>query len=247
MLELRWFKNPRFSSASGAITLVFFAMFGSFFLLTQYLQLVLGYGTLEAGVRMLPMAITMMIAAPNSARLSERFGRRKVVSAGLATVGVGLLLMSFATPDSGYLPVLLALVVMSAGMGSSMAPSTASIMSSLPMNKAGVGSAVNDTTRELGGALGVAVLGSLVASTYASSISDHTAGLPAAAAEAAHSSLGAALQVAHTIGGEAGHALARAAQVAYVDGMSISLRVGAVVVFVASVIVARFMPSEHES
>jgi EmrB/QacA subfamily drug resistance transporter len=247
MLELRWFRNPRFSSASGAITLVFFAMFGSFFLLTQYLQLVLGYGTLEAGVRMLPMAFTMMIAAPNSARLAERFGRKKVVSAGLATVGLGLLCMSFATADSGYLPVLAALVVMSAGMGSSMAPSTASIMSSLPMNKAGVGSAVNDTTRELGGALGVAVLGSLVASTYASHLAPHTAGLPAAAATAAHASLGAALGVAQTIGGEAGHALARAAQIAYVDGMSISLRVGAVVVFIASAIVARYLPAEHDS
>jgi EmrB/QacA subfamily drug resistance transporter len=247
MLELRWFGNPRFSSASGAITLVFFAMFGSFFLLSQYLQMVLGYGTLEAGVRMLPMAVTMMIAAPNSAQLAERFGRKKVVSGGLATVGLGLLLMSFATADSGYLPVLVALVVMSAGMGSSMAPSTASIMSSLPMNKAGVGSAVNDTTRELGGALGVAVLGSLVASTFGSHLSPHTARLPAAAAEAAHASLGAALAVAHTVGGAGGHALARAAQVAYVDGMSQALRVGAVVVFVASAIVARFMPAEHDS
>jgi EmrB/QacA subfamily drug resistance transporter len=240
MLDLRWFRNPRFSSAGGAITLVFFAMFGSFFLLSQYLQLVLGYGTLEAGLRMLPMAITMMIAAPNSARLSERFGRKRVVAGGLATVGLGLLLMSFATVDSGYLPVLAALIVMSAGMGSSMAPSTASIMSSLPMNKAGVGSAVNDTTRELGGALGVAVLGSLVASTYAS-------GIPAAAGETARASLGAALAVAQSIGGEAGHALARTAQVAYVDGMSTALRVGAAVVFVAAAIVARFLPAEHDS
>jgi EmrB/QacA subfamily drug resistance transporter len=251
MLELRWFRNPRFSTASGAITLVFFAMFGTFFLFSQYLQLVLGYGTLEAGLRMLPMAITMMIAAPNSARLAERFGRRPVVAGGLATVASWLLLMSFAGVDSSYLQVMVALIVMSAGMGSSMAPSTASIMASLPMNKAGVGSAVNDTTRELGGALGVAVLGSLAASAYTSGVGGaggvHLAGLPAAAVTLARSSLGGALQVAGSLDGAAGHALARAAQVAYVDGMSTALRVGAVVVFVASAFVARFLPVEHES
>jgi EmrB/QacA subfamily drug resistance transporter len=244
MLELRWFSNPGFSTASGAITLVFFAMFGTFFLFSQYLQLVLGYGTLEAGLRMLPMAMTMMIAAPNSARLTERFGAKRVVSGGLATVGLGLLLMSFATVDSGYLQVVAALVVMSAGMGSSMAPSTGTIMASLPMNKAGVGSAVNDTTRELGGALGVAVLGSLAASAYTRGIDTAVVGLPAAAAAAARTSLGAAIGVGERLGGEAGHALASAARVAYVDGMSNGLRVGAAVVFLASLLVARFLPAD---
>ncbi len=243
MLQLRWFKNPGFSTASGAITLVFFAMFGTFFLFSQYLQLVLGYGTLEAGLRMLPMAVVMMIAAPNSARLTERFGPKRVVAGGLATVGLGLTLMSFATVDSGYLPVMIALMVMSAGMGSSMAPATATIMTSLPMGKAGVGSAVNDTTRELGGALGVAVLGSLAASAYSRGVGDLAASLPAEAAAVARTSLGAAIEVGRQIGGPAGEVVVRTAQVAYVDGMSNGLRVGAMVVFIAAALVFRFLPA----
>jgi EmrB/QacA subfamily drug resistance transporter len=243
MLQLRWFKNPGFSTASGAITLVFFAMFGTFFLFSQYLQLVLGYGTLEAGVRMLPMAMVMMVAAPNSARLAERFGPKRVVAGGLATVAVGLLAMSFATADSSYWQVVLALMIMSAGMGSSMAPSTATIMGSLPMGKAGVGSAVNDTTRELGGALGVAVLGSLSASAYSSGVAGLAAKLPAPAAAAARASLGAAIGVGHRIGGAAGEQIIRTAKVAYVDGMSNGLRVGALVVFAASAMVLRFLPA----
>jgi EmrB/QacA subfamily drug resistance transporter len=248
MIQLRWFTNPGFSAASGAITLVFFAMFGTFFLFSQYLQLVLGYGTLEAGVRMLPMAFMMMIAAPNSARLTERFGHKRVVAGGLATVGVGLTLMSFATVDSNYLQVVAALMVMSAGMGSAMAPSTGTIMASLPPGKAGVGSAVNDTTRELGGALGVAVLGSLAASTYARGVGDLAAGLPGGAVEAARASLGAAIQVGRGVGGPVGSTIVRTAQTAYVEGMSNGLRVGAAVVFVASLLVLRFLPSRvvHE-
>ncbi|MGH9005534.1 MAG: DHA2 family efflux MFS transporter permease subunit, partial [Acidimicrobiia bacterium] len=167
MLDLGFFRSPIFSSAAGAITLIFFAMFGTFFLFTQYLQLVLGYGTLEAGVRMLPMAFTMMVAAPSSARLVERFGARRVVTIGLSLVAVALLLLSTVAVDTPYWRLVLNLMVMAAGMGLSMAPSTTGIMASLPLGKAGVGSAVNDTTRELGGALGVAVLGSLLASQYA--------------------------------------------------------------------------------
>jgi Na+/melibiose symporter-like transporter len=244
MLDLHWFKNPSFSTASGAITLVFFAMFGTFFLFSQYLQLVLGYGTLKAGVRMLPMAITMMIAAPNSARLAEKFGGRRVVAGGLATVAVGLMLMSFATVDSSYLQVVVGLVVMAAGMGSSMAPSTASIMSSLPLRKAGVGSAVNDTTRELGGALGVAVLGSLAASTYQSGVANAWRDAPPQVVAIAEKSLGAALTLPQQLLGPHADTLVRAAKVAYVDGMSNALRVGSVVVFLASMIVFRFLP-EH--
>jgi EmrB/QacA subfamily drug resistance transporter len=243
MLQLRWFKNPGFSTASGAITLVFFAMFGTFFLFSQYLQLVLGYGALEAGFRMLPMAMVMMVAAPNSARLAERFGPKRVVAGGLATVALGLFAMSFATPDSSYWQVVLALMIMSAGMGSSMAPSTATIMGSLPMGKAGVGSAVNDTTRELGGALGVAVLGSLSASAYSSGVAGVAAKLPEAAGAVVRSSLGGAVRVGTSVGGELGASVVRAAQEAYVDGMSNGLRVGAAVVLLASMLVLRFLPA----
>jgi Na+/melibiose symporter-like transporter len=242
MLDLRYFKNPRFSAASAAITLVFFAMFGTFFLLTQYLQLVLGYNALQAGIRTLPMALTIMVSAPASAHLVERLGAKVVVAGGLVLVAVGLVLLSTASVDSGYGVLALTLVVLASGMGLSMAPSTASIMASLPLGKAGVGSAVNDTTRELGGALGVAVLGSLLASHYSSHIGRAVRGLPVAARDAARSSLGGALQVAHGVGGQAGGALANAARRAFVDAMGTSLLVGAAVALVASVLVARFLP-----
>jgi MFS family permease len=242
MLDLRFFRNPQFSSACATIAMVFFAMFGTFFLLTQYLQMVLGYTALQAGTRTLPMALTMMISAPMSARLVERFGSRTVVSSGLLIVATGLVLLSQSGADTPYWHLALSLVVMAAGMGLSMAPSTTGIMASLPLGKAGVGSAVNDTTRELGGALGVAVLGSLLASHYRSALPDSLAGVPGPALAVARNSLGAALEVAARLGGPAGAALAAAAKSAFVSAFSSSLVVAAAVVSGAAVLVRRFYP-----
>jgi EmrB/QacA subfamily drug resistance transporter len=242
MLDLRFFRNPQFTSACATIAMVFFAMFGTFFLLTQYLQMVLGYTALQAGTRTLPMALTMMISAPMSARLVERFGSRKVVSSGLLIVASGLVLLSQSGADTPYWHLALSLVVMAAGMGLSMAPSTTGIMASLPLGKAGVGSAVNDTTRELGGALGVAVLGSLLASHYRSALPDSLAGVPGPALAVARNSLGAALEVAARLGGPGGAALAAAAKSSFVAAFSSSLVVAAGVVSGAAVLVRRFYP-----
>ena len=236
MLDVHFFANPRFSAASTAVTLVFFALFGSMFLQTQYLQFVLGYSALEAGLRVAPIALVLMVAAPLSARLVERAGTKVVVAAGLATVAAALVVLSFATVTSGYGPVLVSMLVMGVGMGLTMAPATESIMGSLPRAKAGVGSAVNDTTRQVGGALGVAILGSLLASTYGSSLGD---GVPAAA----RASVGAALDLAAGLGGEQGSALASAARSAYVDGMSVGVLVAAGAALLGSVIALAFLPS----
>ncbi|MGA7282817.1 MAG: MFS transporter, partial [Acidimicrobiia bacterium] len=165
MLRLEFFENPRFSAASVAITMVFFAMFGTVFLLTQYLQFVLGFTPLEAGFRVMPVA-TMIVAAPLSARFTERFGTKRVVTAGLVIVAGAMAILALINVDSGYGHVALALSLLGAGMGTAMAPATDSIMGSLPLAKAGVGSAMNDTTRQIGGALGVAILGSVLASAY---------------------------------------------------------------------------------
>ncbi len=235
MLDLRFFRNPRFSAASAAITLVFFAMFGSFFLFTQYLQLVLGYSPLEAGLRMLPMAVGLMVTAPSSARLVERFGTKRVVSAGLASVGLGMVLSSTLDANTSYPRLIGTLLVLSIGMGLTMAPCTASIMGAVPPGKAGVGSAVNDTTRELGGALGVAVLGSLLVSRY----TDFLDGAP----EPARKSLGQALAVAARTGGDTGAALAARAREAYLQGMGRSLVIAGVVAFVASAVVGHYLPA----
>jgi predicted MFS family arabinose efflux permease len=242
MLDLRYFQDRRFSTASGAITLIFFAMFGTFFLLTQYLQTVQGHSPFEAGLLTLPMALTLMLIAPQSARVVERFGVKRVVAIGLAVVALGLIILSTIGVDSGYGVLALSLVILATGMSLSMPPATTAIMASLPLGKAGVGSAVNDTTRELGGALGVAVLGSILASQFTASLSGAVQSLPAPLAGAATGSLGGALQVAGRVGGAPGAELAAAAKVTFVDAMGVALLVGASIALLASIIVARLMP-----
>jgi EmrB/QacA subfamily drug resistance transporter len=236
MLDVRFFANPRFSAASLAVTMVFFALFGSTFLQTQYLQFVLGYSAFEAGLRVGPVALVLMVTAPLSARLVERVGTKYVVAGGLALVSLSLVVLSFATVTSGYPPVLASILILGVGMGMTMAPATESIMGSLPRAKAGVGSAVNDTTRQIGGALGVAILGSLLASTYASSLGDT---VPAAA----KASVGAALDLARGLGGAEGAALAASAKSAYVDGMGVGVLVAAGVALLGSMIALAFLPS----
>ena len=222
MLDLRFFRNAQFTAATTSITLMFFISFGMIFILTQYLQLVLGYGPLSAGVRMLPWAIVYMTAAPRSARFVERFGYRAVVSTGLATVGLGLALLAMNGVHANYPFLALSMVVTAFGMGMVTAPSTGAIIASLPLNKAGVGSAVNDTTREMGGALGVAAMGSLLTSVY-------RGGLPADAG-VARQSLGAAIQRVPGIADLARHA--------YVHAFSVTLLVAVGVALVASATVS---------
>ena len=245
MLDLNFFKNPRFTSASASISILFFAMFGVIFLLTQYFQFVLGYSPLEAGVRLLPLALTMMVVAPLSARIVERVGTKAVVSTGLLLSGLGVLSFVGLEVSTGYGNIFWRLMLMALGMGLTMAPATESIMGSLPLAKAGVGSAVNDTTRQVGGALGVAIIGSVLASTYGSKVGDAVAGqqLPAGAASDAKNSLGFALQTASQIGGPAGNALASTARTAFVDGMHQGYLVGAAVLILGAIAALIWLPA----
>jgi EmrB/QacA subfamily drug resistance transporter len=245
MLDLSFFENPRFSVASGAIMATFFAMFGSIFLLTQYFQFVLGYSPLETGVRLLAFAIPMMILAPLSAKFVERLGTKVVVVTGLTLIMTGLALSVGLTVDSSYFDIAWRMVIMASGMALTMAPATTSIMGSLPLAKAGVGSAVNDTTRQIGGAVGVAVVGSVFASIYGSQVGDAVAGkgLPPAAVEGAKDSLGFALVVAGRIGGAAGDAFAAAVRSAFVDGFHAGLWVGAGVAFLGAIAALLWLPA----
>ncbi|MBL8775731.1 MAG: MFS transporter [Acidimicrobiales bacterium] len=247
MLDVNFFRNPRFSAASGAITMTFFAMFGTLFLFTQYMQFVLGYSPLATGVRFIPMAAVTMVVAPSSARIVERVGSKAVVAAGLGFTSLALALGTFLTADGGYLPLLGVLLIMSVGMGLTMAPATESIMGSLPLAKAGVGSAVNDTTRQVGGALGVAVMGSLLASAYGSKMTDFLAGLPVSvperAASAIEDSVGAAVNIGAGLPGPAGNALTSAAQSAFVDSMGTSLWVASGVALVGAIIALVALPA----
>jgi EmrB/QacA subfamily drug resistance transporter len=242
MLDLHLFTIPRFAVSSGGITLVFFAMFGTFFLTTQYLQGVLGYSPLGAAVRLLPMSVIMMAVAPNTPKLVARFGAGRVGCFGLAVVTAGLggaVLFDLGTP---YPQLLVTMSVLAAGMVLTMTPMTTGLMASVPRDRAGMGSATNDTTRELGGALGVAVLGSLVTSQYAKNIAPALADAAAPVREFAEGSLGGALAM---IGeGALPAEVADLARKAFVDGYTLAAAVGAVVTAIGAVLVLRYMPSD---
>jgi Na+/melibiose symporter-like transporter len=235
MLDLRLFRDRRFSVASAGMTLTFFAMFGTFFLVAQYFQLVLGYSPLESGLLQLPMAAVIMSVAPQVPKLVARFGAARVVPFGLGSTAVGLAIFSQVQVDSSVWAVYAAIIPLALGMAVTMTPLTTLIMSAVPLGKAGVGSAMNDTTRELGGALGVAVLGSLVTSRFVSSLGPALADLPEALRGVAESGLTGALGAADQIGGAQGASLALDAQQAFVDGLSLAAMVGAAIVLVAAV------------
>jgi EmrB/QacA subfamily drug resistance transporter len=247
MLDVKFFKNPRFSAASAGIALVFLALFGSLFLLTQYFQFVLGYSALQTGVRLLPYAGVLVVVAPLSARFVERVGTKLVVTIGLMLVALGLFAMTQVGVATSYPDILWRVVLVAAGMGCTMAPATESIMGSLPLSKAGVGSAVNDTTRQVGGALGIAIIGSVLASTYGSKIGDAVARqsrpVPKPIADAMKSQLGAALAVAHRIGGPIGSLIQTTARHAFVSGMHQGMLVGGVAALVGAVIAFVWLPA----
>ncbi|MCZ7528453.1 MAG: MFS transporter [Acidimicrobiia bacterium] len=246
MLDIGYFRDSRFSVGSAGMMLTFFALFGLMFLLTQYLQLVLGYSALATSLRMLPMVLVMVTVSPLAPRLVRWFGANRVVGAGMLVVAAGAIGMSRLTVDTPFVTVLAVMMVMVAGMATAMPSLTNAIMSGVPRAKAGAGSAMNDTTRELGGALGVAVMGSLVTSQFSRGMRPVLAGLPDAAASAAESSLAGALRVA-SAAGPAGADLAATARSAFVDGMSLAFLAGAVVIGVAATLVIRLLPREVEA
>jgi len=245
MLDMRFFKNRRFTAANVAVTLVSFAMYGQGFIGTQYLQLVLGYSALEAGFRGMPMAVVMLAVAPMAPRVVERIGTKVVVGTGLLIVAAALFTISTVPVTDGYPRMLVGLVLMGVGMGLAMAPATESIMGSLPPSKAGVGSAMNDTTRQMGGALGVAIIGSVFSSVFRPGVTDafRDAGLPADAIATARDSLAGAVEVAAELPGQLSADLIYAAKAQFVDGMSTSLMVGIAAILVGAATVFAFLPA----
>jgi Na+/melibiose symporter-like transporter len=245
MLDIRFFQNRRFSAANAAITMVFFAMFGSMFLITQYLQIVLGFSALEAGLRMLPMAGVMLITAPMAPRLAEKVGTKVVVGGGLLLAAGAMAYASAVPASDGYPHLVTAMAFLAVGMGLTMAPATESVMGALPPAKAGVGSAMNDTTRQVGGALGVAVIGSLFASSYRPGITDglEGLGLSSSSVDAAKDSVGAALEVASRLPGPLGDTVTRLANQQFVDGLQLACLVAAGIVFAAALVVFAFLPA----
>jgi EmrB/QacA subfamily drug resistance transporter len=200
MLDLSLFANPRFAAASAAVAISFFALSGFIFLVTQYFQFLKGYGPLSTGIRLLPVASCVAIFSILGARLAVRLGTKLVVATGLFSMAVFYLWVTTAATGTGYATIAAQMVVLGTGMGLTTAPATDAIMGVVPNAKAGVGSAVNDATRLLGGTLGVAVIGSVYASLYASRLTSLLpVRLPASITHTAHASVGAALGTASTL------------------------------------------------
>jgi EmrB/QacA subfamily drug resistance transporter len=244
MLDMHFFRNGAFSTGTAGMILVFLAMYGVMFLITQYFQLILGYSALSTSLRMLPMAPIMIIVAPLTPRLSKMFGAHRVVAAGMLLIAVGMLMFRALDLHTDYWYVLLSLFPLVGGIAATMSPMTAAIMSAVPPRRAGAGSAMNDASRELGAALGVAVLGSVAASRYASGVATLVHGLPGAQRTVAESSLAGALEVAGHLPGAAGQALSTGAQEVFVGGIHLAVTVGAILAAVAAVIVMRFLPRD---
>jgi EmrB/QacA subfamily drug resistance transporter len=248
MLDLSLFGNPRFTAASASVAISFFALSGFIFLVTQYFQFIKGYGPLSTGVRLLPVASCVAISSILGARLAVRVGTKLVVASGLFSMAAFYVWVTTAETTTGYGTIAAQMVVLGTGMGLTSAPATEAIMGVVPKAKAGVGSAVNDATRLLGGTLGVAVIGSVYASLYASRLtSTLPAGLPATVAHTAHGSVGALITVAGKLA-QAGHpalaaAIHNAASSAFFQGFHAGNWVAAGVAAAGGVMALALLPA----
>ena len=242
MLDIRYFRNPAFSTGTGGMILIFMAMYGLIFLLTQYLQLILGFTPLGTALRLLPMAVIMLVVAPLTPRLSARFGANKTVAAGMLLAALSMFLFRLTTPHTPYIAVAGMIACLNAGFALSMSPMTAAIMSAVPSRRAGAGSAMNDASRELGAALGIAVMGSIAASQFSNRVDSLTHGLSPALQERASASISGAIGVADSIGGKVGAALHVGADNAFLEGLHLSVTIGAVLCLISAWLVTRYLP-----
>jgi EmrB/QacA subfamily drug resistance transporter len=242
MLDMHYFRNPAFSTGVGGMILVFLSLYGVFFLMTQYFQLVLGYSPISSALRFLPVAITILALSPRTPALSDRYGARTVVAVGMGLMAASMLMVQTLGVASPYWLALVAILPLAAGMALTISPMTASIMSAVPDRRAGSGSATNDATRELGAALGVAILGSIAASQYRSTLTSTLRSLPASIDSRATSSVSGALQSGSKLSAADAHALAAAARQAFVDGLHVAALVAAILAIIAVVTVLRFYP-----
>ena len=242
MIDVRFFKNPRFSAASATITITFFGFYASTFLLTQYFQFILNYSPLKAGVMLIPTAVGMMTGSPTAPRLVERFGTKRVVCLGLALVAIATACYASNTIMSNLLTGLIVRLIIGIGFGITTAPVTESIMGSLPPSRAGVGSAVNDTTRQTGGATGVAVIGSIFAARYHAAIGALPF-LPAGVRPIARESIGTSLQIASRLGGPTGAQLRSAAEHAYLASMRVTYAISVMIVLTAIGVAYKYLPA----
>jgi predicted MFS family arabinose efflux permease len=248
MLDVTLFRNPRFTAASGSITIGFFTLAGFTFLITQYFQFVKAYSPLGTGVRLLPVAVSIAVTSLAGTKLAVRIGNKAVVAVGLALFGICMLWIAVNTGSTSYVAIAGQMIVGGGGLGLVTAPATEAILGAVPTDKAGVGSAVNDATRLFGAALGVAVIGSVAASLYGSRLrSTIPAGLPSRVAGAAKGSVGGALVAAqrlrHAGLAATAHNLSGAAVGAFLHSLNGGCRVAGAVALAGAVIAAALLPS----
>ncbi len=247
MLPMRFFSRRRYTMSIGVLCVVMFAMMGLFFLLTQYLQFSLGYSALGAGLRVAPIAASVLIVAPLAVFAARRIGTKAVVVCGLTLVTTGLGLFALTAPSSTYRDGLPSFLLLGIGVAMTMSPCTASLMSTVPPHDAGVGSATNDTAMQIGGALGVGLLGTALNFRYQSQLSEalHHAGtpVPAGIERVILGSLGGALTVAHHLSPAESKALGDAARSAFVSGMDLAALVAMTVLIAATLAALALLPN----
>jgi EmrB/QacA subfamily drug resistance transporter len=252
MLDVSLFRNPRFTAASGSVTVAFFALFGFIFLITQYFQFFKNYSPLSAGVHLLPVATAVGIASVVGTKLAVRFGTKRVVAGGLLMVTAFYAWVATSSASTAYATIAAQMVLFGTGMGFTSAPATEAIMGVVSTAKAGVGSAVNDATRLLGGTLGVAIIGSVYASLFTSKLTSALpSSLPSHLASTAHSSVGAALEVSGGLAQAGQPALAGqvhdAANAAFFHGFSAGNWVAAGVALAGAIMAAALLPAQPSS
>jgi EmrB/QacA subfamily drug resistance transporter len=241
LLDIRLFGRPDFATGAVGITFLFFANFGFFFVSMQYMQLILGYSPLQTAFALTPLAVPIMVLGATLHLYLPKVGLRTAVALGLFLIGVGLYCMRFLDAGSAYIDLVWPLLIISAGIGLCVAPTTSAIMNAVPDEKQGVASAVNDTTREVGAAIGIAVAGSVLAAQYHDVLAPTLAGFPEQVRDQALDSLANALAVASQMGPQ-GTKLAELAESAFIHAMDLSLLVVAGALMVAAAFVAVWAP-----
>jgi EmrB/QacA subfamily drug resistance transporter len=243
LVDLALFRSARFAWATVAFIIVGFAMTGVMFIISPFLQVVQGNDAQSTGLRLLPLVIAMMAGAIGSDWLNHRLGTKVMATTGLVGGAVSMLILSRATVDSGYGLVALSLAIMGFSIAMAMIPALDAILGTLPEGETGGGSALTRTLQNVGASLGVAIMGSILNNAYQSQIAEHLTGLPAKVQTAAESSVAVAGAIASHLPGAAGAQLLRAAQDAYVSGMSSVLLVTAAMLLVGAVLMAAFLPA----
>jgi EmrB/QacA subfamily drug resistance transporter len=241
LLDVRLFARPDFAAGSIGITFLFFANFGFFFVVMQYMQLLLGYSALQTAFALAPLALPIMVLGATMHLYLPKVGLRTAVSAGLFFLAAGLFWMRYLEVDAAYVDLVPPFLITAVGIGLCVAPTTSAIMNAVPTEKQGVASAVNDTTREVGAAVGIAVAGSVLAAEYGTALAPGLAGFPEQVRTAASESLANALAMADQIGPQ-GAALADVAKTAFMESMDLSLLVLSIVLIVAAAFTALWAP-----